>query len=396
MGIAGEYSLGVFRNIFFISIISCLVAIGSPAIGSTTKLGAKCSRVGEVATLKVGKINKKLICKKNGLGKLTWQEVPTTPQKRVAEPSVEQAKVLPNYIGLLETNLSDVDQVAHALTLQKYSETNVIRTKNFFGPNVNSANGKNYLFSLGFAAKLFGRYWDPNKEITIALASFKDFEWMRNYWVTFKDSEVHIELMTNQWKQIGAFCNQGGALFNTEPFFWGCLAPGDVDINDIGIMKFGPHEFFHLVQTDFSRRNGGEISDMPTFFTEGAAEFFGISAAIGKTRAPLGWMQKWRNGWAGGLPNSVLKSFDAAKWKVLINDFSGDYPELVGHNYYSGAYAVQRLVGAKGMDVYFKFMADSAWTHDWKGAFQENYSMSFDEFSTLIANELVQKTKLLQ
>jgi len=394
--------------LFLITTLSIsLVSSVSTSWAQSAKPGSGCTVKGKTVTLKSSSSSQVLICQKNSSGRLTWQvkkSVKKNTKTEVFEKSTPIApdnsknptKQIRKSVSLAEKDLSDLDLVAHLAALVNYSETNVIKTKRIFGPNTSSSNGAKYLTSLDFAAKLFAKYWDPKQEITIALAEFRDFDWMRNYWVTFKDDKEHIEMMTNQWQVIGRNCNQGGAIFKENAFFWGCLPPDTPNLDSIGIMKFAPHEFFHLIQTDVFRKNGGQFSDMPTFFNEGAADFFGISAAIGKGDATVGWKQKWTYGWASGVSNATLKTFSAERWRELLNDSTGKYSDLVGHNYYSGAYGVQRLIAAEGVDTYFKFMGDSAKIHDWKTAFKNNYGITFEDFSTQISLELVEKAKLLQ
>ena len=411
MGIVLSYSIVVRRKLNVALSVICLflsLFIGNSGVSaSAAKLGAKCSNFGQSLSYKLGNVQKKLVCKKNKEGKLIWQSL-NVPKKTIKaeinpvnrndtqELPAAKSKEIRTSIALVDQELGDLELVAHLSLLKNYVAANTIKTKINFGPTTSSANGEKYLSSLIFAAKLFANYWDSSEEITIALAEYQDFEWMHGYWVTFRDYPEHITMMSEQWKQIGSKCNQGGAIFDDRPLFWGCLSSDTPDISSVGVMKFAPHEFFHLIQTNLFRKNGGQFADMPTFFNEGAADFFGISAAIGSGDVVSGWQQKWKYAWASGVSTATLKTFDQAKWKELINDTSGKYSELVGHNYYSGAYGVQRLVAAEGVDRYFKFMADSARTHDWKSAFKLNYSISFEDFSEMIARELVQKTKLLQ
>ena len=69
---------------------------------------------------------------------------------------------------------------------------------------------------------------------------------------------------------------------------------------------------------------------------------------------------------------------------------------LDGHSYFTGAYLTARLVAAKGHKGYVEYMYEYGLSGNANAAFEKVYGVTFQEFATTVAPELVEFAKFLQ
>jgi hypothetical protein len=383
-----------FRILYAVVLIINLVAAPSQA---AVKAGAKCPRIGKLAI--AGGFEYKCVKKKQGL---IWQKLRTikmAPSVNNSNPTPTSSptadkKVLPDFWPLTSPANDDLVLIADANVRRYISSANTLPRINLLtGPNTNKEGAKNYLKYLERAAIGWGKDWMP-EEVDVAIASVQDYEWISQLWPKYGLTGGFDSSRSN-WERNGNQCNQGSAIYDSKPFFWGCLP--DSSVNVIGFTKFGPHEYTHLAQNAIIYyQSGKRVWNLPSLFSEGSADFYGVTYASNAADAKSNWNDYWAGGYISTEARIALKQADAAEIESLLMDAMLYSRKANSHWYWTGAYATMRLIAAKGHEGFLKFMRSTGESQNVFSSFESIYGMKFEEFAKIIAPEIKLLTAVLR
>lgn len=361
-----------------------ILSLATSTSSAAVKAGSKCTKAGRV-TSSGGSDFK---CVKKGKS-LVWQKVAASRQ---AQPSVTATptptkNALPEFWPLDKAANEDLALIADASVRKYIAGANVLPKINLLtGPNTDKAKAREYIKFLEIAAIGWGKDWMP-EEVDVAMASVKDYEWINALWPKYGLSGGGFDNSKANWERNGNQCNQGSAIYDSKPFFWGCLP--DNTTNVIGLNKFGPHEYTHLVQNAIVYyQSGKKVWNLPTLFSEGSADFYGVTYASTAENAKQNWNAYWIGGYISAEARAALKTADAAEIESLLIDAMFYSRKANSHWYWTGAYATMRLVAAKGHEGFLKFMRATGETNDVFKAFETVYGLKFEEFAKIIAPEI--------
>ena len=379
-----------------------------PAYSATPpKTGLACSKQGITKTYQ----GKKYTCIKSGK-KLVWskgvvsEKAMPTPAPTVTviasptpTPTPTQSKnpsvSLPDYWPLEKPADENLVLIADA-SVRKYI-TGVANTPNInllIGPKTDRLAANNYLRFLEKAAIGWGKDWMPDK-VDIAMAQVEDYDWIKPLWKQYGLDGGGFDDSESSWRRNGADCNQGSAIYDKIPFFWGCLPKNQS--NGIGLDKFGPHEYTHLVQYGIIYyQSGKKVRNFPYLFSEGSADFYGVTYASTADSAKQNWRSYWTGGYISSFARAALKSADVAEIESLLLDSMRLGSKAPSHWYWTGAYATARLIAAKGHEGFVAYMRNYGGTGDAFKSFETVYGMKFESFVEIIAPEIKSLTLILR
>lgn len=367
------------------------------------KNGQTCSKLGEVRS----QSGKKFTCVKSGVSK-KWRATPTitaqpSPVKPSASPnSIESPRPAASSESVASPAISaipldaaggfNVYLVAHQRVVEETAQLRSTPTFDIkFSPNVNPNRGRDHLKFLNEGARIWSGEWLPKEPITIALVDYRDYNWISPIWSEFGLKGPPFSDV-NHLIASGSECNQGSAIYDSAPFFWGCL-PSQGQTNFIGLEKFVPHEYTHLVQGALVYQdNVKKIYNVPTFFSEGSADFYGVTTVISgygaENKLTPYWKEYLKRGYMGEDAKSLLRTSSSEKVKELILDSMKGGRIASSHAYYTGSYATARLVAAGGHKKFASYLRESGKLGDPFKAFAAMYGISFEEFAAIIAPEI--------
>jgi len=381
----------------FCGMLFALVTLPVESGFAAIKNGQSCSKLGEVRS----QGGKKFTCVKSGVSKKWRANSPATalpsPMKPPASPSPTAsrepvASPAISAISLTEAGGFNVYLVAHQRVVEETAQLRSTPTFDMkFSPNVDPIRGKEHLKFLNEGARIWSGEWLPQQSVTIAIVDYRDYGWISPIWSEFGLKGPPFNDV-NHLAASGPQCNQGSASSNALPFFWGCL-PSQGQTNFIGLEKFAPHEYMHLVQYGVVfHDNAKKIYNVPTFFAEGSADFYGVTAVISgygvKDVLTPYWKEYLKRGYMGEDANSLLRTASAEKVKELILDSMKGGRTVSSHSYYTGSYATARLVAAGGHKKFASYLRESGKLGDPFAAFIAIYGITFEEFAAIIAPEI--------
>ena len=323
----------------------------------------------------------------------TTSQTPIPAQTPTPTPTPPIAAI-PKFWPLDQRANEDLMLIADAAVRNYISDTvRKPKINLLIGPNTDRTRAQNYLKYLELSAIGWSKDWLPD-EVDVALASVSDYSWIKEQWTSHGLSGGGFDSSKETWERFGDQCNQGSAIFATKPFFWGCLPIDFPDV--IGLSKFGPHEYTHLVQNAIIYyQSGKKIWNLPYLFSEGSADFYGVTYASSKQNLMKNWSSYWSQGFIGDQARVALKAASVDQIELYLIDAMRDGKLAEGHWYWTGAYATARLVAAKGHEGFVEFMKKAGSTGDVFQSFQDTYGMSFETFAKLIAPEVQELTKKL-
>jgi hypothetical protein len=392
------------------SLIALTFVISSFSIPAyaAVKAGAKCATKGEIKTSQ----GKKFTCVKSGKT-LVWNKgvvVKTsggvvTPPAPTLTPAASPtptptSKVIPASWPLNKS----VESVENLLAIADASERRYISELKpseikfdiRLGPTSSKARADEFLAPLKLAAQYWSADFASKEAVVIAVAEVKDFDFMKNLWPQYGLNGGGFDNSEATWARNGTACNQGSAIYDRVPFFWGCMSSaGSLEV--IGLRKFTAHEFTHLVQYDVINKQAGKgFWGLPLIFMEGSADYFGITYSSTTEKFQADWSQYRSTGYISSQVKNELKSANASKMLELMLDSMSGGRMLDGHSYFTGAYLTARLVAAKGHKGYVEYMYEYGLSGNANAAFEKVYGVTFQEFATTVSPELVEFAKLLQ
>lgn len=336
---------------------------------------------------KVTNRSKVFTCIKSG-EKLVWNKgvaifkpTPTPTQSKI--PSVS----LPESWPLEKPADENLILIADA-SLRKYiaDATKLPNINLMTGPNTDRMAATNYLRYLEKAAIGWGKDWMPD-QVDIAMAQVEDFEWIKPLWKQYGLDGGGFDNTESSWRKFGADCNQGSAIYDKVPFFWGCLPKNPS--NFIGLDKFAPHEYMHLVQNGIIyHQSGRKIRNFPYLLSEGSADFYGVTYASTPETVKQNWKTYWADGYISPAAKSALKSASNDEIESLLMDAMKSGTKAPGHWNWTGAYVTARLVAAKGHEGFVAYMRKTGETGDPFKAFEMIYGITFERLTQLVAPEI--------
>ena len=396
------------KGVFGISLVLSLSVI--PAYSVTPpKSGSICPKQG-ITKIYKGKV---FNCKKVK-GKLVWSEgkvikqaAPVTSPNPTSTPTPSPTPVLTQTPNPTQSK-TPLMSLPTSWPLDKPADENLVliadgSVRKYISdatklPNINLLTGPktdrtaaaNYLRFLEKAAIGWGKDWLPD-QVDVAMAQVDDYEWIKPLWKQYGLDGAGFDNSESTWRRNGTDCNQGSAIYDKVPFFWGCL-PKNQTIG-IGLDKFGPHEYMHLVQYGIIyHQNEKKVRNFPYLLSEGSADFYGVTYASTAETAKPNWDTYWAQGYIGSNAKVALKSADVAEIELLLLDSMKTGQKAPGHWYWTGAYVTARLVAAKGHENFVAFMRNYGKTGDVFKSFYEIYGMEYEKFVKIVAPEIKKLT----
>jgi hypothetical protein len=375
-------------------IALALILVPMNAIAAV-KAGDACKKAGTTATAN----GKKFTCIKSGK-KLAWNKgaaiakpVPavTPAPSPSSSPTPTQSQIpsvsLPDSWSLDKAADENLVLIADA-SVRKYTQdaTNLPKINLMTGPKTDRIAATNYLRFLEKAAIGWGKDWMPD-QVDIAMAQVDDFDWIKPLWKQYGLDGGGFDNSESTWRRFGADCNQGSAIYDKLPFFWGCLPKSQS--NFIGLNKFAPHEYTHLVQNGIIyHQSGKKVRNFPYLLSEGSADFYGVTYASTPETLKLNWKTYWADGYISASAKSALKSASNEEIESLLIDAMKSGTKAPGHWNWTGAYLTARLVAAKGHEGFVAYMRKTGETGDPFKAFEIIYGITFEKLTQIVAPEI--------
>lgn len=375
-------------------IALALILVPMNAIAAV-KAGDACKKAGMTATAN----GKKFTCIKSGK-KLVWNKgaaiakpVPAvTPAPSPSlSPTPTQSQIpsvsLPDSWSLDKAADENLVLIADS-SVRKYTQdaTNLPKINLMTGPKTDRIAATNYLRFLEKAAIGWGKDWMPD-QVDIAMAQVDDFDWIKPLWKQYGLDGGGFDNSESTWRRFGADCNQGSAIYDKLPFFWGCLPKSQS--NFIGLNKFAPHEYTHLVQNGIIyHQSGKKVRNFPYLLSEGSADFYGVTYASTPETLKLNWKTYWADGYISASAKSALKSASNEEIESLLIDAMKSGTKAPGHWNWTGAYLTARLVAAKGHEGFVAYMRKTGETGDPFKAFEIIYGITFEKLTQIVAPEI--------
>lgn len=340
--------------------------------------GAVCKKVNRVAYL--GNLKFKCVNKNK---KLIWQTVKPKPTKPPALPEFwpldKPAKVV------------DLALIADASVRKYVADANQTpEIKVLIGPATSKNSADKHLKHLEKTTRLWSKDWLP-ETVHVAIGTIPDYLWIKPIWEQYGLNGGGFDNSQSTWSR----CGGGSAIYANTPFFWGCYNPRAGD--HIGIQKFASHEYTHLVQYGvIGYKHGNKVRNFPNLFSEGSADFYGVTFASEPKDVEINWTTYWMAGYIAQEIKPELRQASVARIEELINDAMRDSKLAPSHWYWTGAYATMRLVAAKGHEGFIDYMNEYGKTGDVFKSFETIYGMTFEQFAKIIAPEVKALTTGLQ
>jgi hypothetical protein len=374
----------------FLAIITFLAAPLNAA--AAVKAGETCKKAGITATAS----SKKFTCVRSG-EKLVWNKgvLITKPKQVESATSTPSSKAKPVPSNMPLPSNWPLEKPADARLIliadsavRKYIANATISPKiNLLtGPKTDRIAASEYVKYLNQAAIGWGKDWLP-EEVDVALAQIDDYEWIRPIWKKYGLNGGGFDDSEANWRRNGPNCNQGSAISGVKPFFWGCMPINQLKV--IGLTKFGPHEYTHLVQYGIIYfQSGKKVANFPFLLAEGSADFYGVTYASTESNVQINWENYWTTGYFNQEARIALKGASESELAAMLNDAMRSGKIAPQHWYWTGAYATARLVAAKGHEGFVSYMRKYGESGDVFKSFEDVYGMPFEKFAALLAPEI--------
>ena len=354
---------------------------------AAVKAGAACTKAGSNSTV----AGFKYTCVKSGK-KLVWNKgvkvvAPKPSITPTQSPSASNSS-LPESWPLEKPADSNIVLIADASVRRYIADANKLPKINLLtGPKTDRVAATNYLRFLEKAAIGWSKDWLPD-QIDVAMAQVDDYEWIKPLWKQYGLDGGGFDNSESSWRRFGADCNQGSTALNSPvPFFWGCLPKNQPD--RIGLNKFGPHEYMHLVQNGIIYyQSGKRVWNFPYLLSEGSADFYGVTYASTPLSVNQNWKTYWADGYIGSTAKAMLKTATVAEIESLLMDSMKSGTIAPGHWYWTGAYVTARMIAAKGHEGFVSYMRKTGETANPFKSFETIYGISFEKMVQIVAPEI--------
>ncbi|CAN2226157.1 hypothetical protein MCEMRE26_01339 [Candidatus Nanopelagicaceae bacterium] len=364
-------------------VLSLALVVQLPSANAAVKAGATCAKIGQLSPTKSPKFKCQLVSgKKKWVATKTKSELVRVP---ASWPLTQPANSVEEILAIADS------------AERKYTAgvNEVLPVELLIGPNTSKTLADLYIQPLKTAMVLWSKDFKPTKPLVVALAEVQDYEFMKEQWQK-NEFGSDFDSSKETWNRNGENCNQGAAKNDPQPFFWGCIASNAGGYENIGIKKFTPHEYAHVVQIGlFKEASGGKFGNVPSLFSEGSADYYGVTYASTASDAAKNW-QRYRASkyQSSETINGLLNATNDQMYSYLV-DAMKDSKLLPGHWYFTGAYATARLVAAKGHDGFVDFLKENGKLGggDVFKAFQNVYGITFEEFAKMISPEVIKFAK---
>jgi hypothetical protein len=350
-----------------------------PSATAAVKAGATCAKIGQLSPVRNPQFKCQLVS-----GKKKWVET---------KIKVEQVAI-PNTWPITQPAKSVDEILAIADAAERRYTADAKETLEFellVGPDTSRKLADLYIQPLKTAMTMWSKDYKPSKPLVVALAEVQDYKFMKEQWDKNKlDNNFDSSELT--WNKNGAGCNQGAAQTLPQPFFWGCIASTSGSYDNIGIKKFTPHEYMHIVQLALYREaSGGKFGNVASLFSEGSADFYGVTYASTSRDVTKNWLRYRSEKYVNEEARSGLRNATNDQMYSYLVDAMRDSKLLPGHWYFTGAYATARLVAAKGHEGFVDFLKENGRLDgDAFKAFENIYGITFEEFAKMISTEVIQ------
>jgi hypothetical protein len=318
---------------------------------------------------------------------------PISAVSPISIPDTSSIQILPNSWPLDKTAPKNIMSIADQ-SVRKFIDAAENKDTQFtllVGPTTNKERAKEYTELLNKSINFWNIYWKPSQEVIVAIAEVQDYKWISSIWPKYGLSGGGFDSSELSWSARGVYCNQGGAISSIQPFFWGCM-PSYGTFNHIGLKKFIPHEYTHIVQQKIMEGNTG----LPIIITEGSADFYGMSLAIDSSMIENSWDTYFKTGFISTEAKNYLKNASVSDIEILVlKSLNGDNVLVNSHWYYTGAYITARLVAAKGNDTFINFVKDFKMSKDINKSLESFYQINIQDFAKLVAPEIKLKSNQL-
>jgi hypothetical protein len=373
--------LGIFITIaLFAGPVTAVAAV---------KAGDSCKKIGSTATAN----GKKFTCVKSGK-KLVWNKgvavvkptptpapIPTSAQSKISSNSLADSWPFDKPADENLVLIADGSVRRYTADATKLPNINLLT-----GPKTDQTAASNYLRFLEKAAIGWGKDWMPD-QVDVAMAQVDDYEWIKPLWKQYGLDGGGFDNSESTWRKFGADCNQGSAIYDKVPFFWGCLPKNQSSF--IGLNKFAPHEYMHLVQNGIIyHQSGKKVRNFPYLLSEGSADFYGVTYASTPETVKQNWKTYWVDGYISPAAKSALKSASIDEIESLLMDAMKSGTKAQGHWNWTGAYVTARLVAAKGHEGFVAYMRKTGDTGDPFKAFEMIYGITFEKLTQVVAPEI--------
>jgi hypothetical protein len=366
-------------TLFFLSIL--LIAQVQSA-SAAVKAGATCTKIGQLSPAKSPQFKCQLVS-----GKKKW----------VATKSKTEQVALPSSWPLTQPAKSVEEILAIADSAERRFTADAKVAPDFellIGPNTSKTLANLYIQPLRTAMTLWSKDYKPTKPIVVALAEVQDYKFMKEQW---EKNEFGSDFDSSEatWSKYGEGCNQGAAKNDPQPFFWGCIASNAGAYENIGIKKFTPHEYMHIVQLAlYKEASGGKFGNIASLFGEGSADYYGVTYASTATDVAKNWQRYRASKYLSSETTSGLLNATNDQMYSYLIDAMRDSKLMPGHWYFTGAYATARLVATKGHEGFVEFLKENGKLQgDAFKAFQNVYGITFEEFAKMISPEVIKFAK---
>lgn len=388
-------------------LIAAVLVISPLSAFAAVKAGDVCKKVGATATAS----GKKFTCIKSGK-KLVWNKgiaitkptpvevpipkpipsVPVTPSPSPTPATSTQSPVssnpsLPESWPLDKPAEANLVLIADASVRKYIADANRLPKINLLtGPKTDRVAAADYLRFLEKAAIGWGKDWMPD-QVDVAMAQVDDYEWIKPLWKQYGLDGGGFDNSESTWRRFGTDCNQGSAIYDKLPFFWGCLPKNPP--NFIGLNKFAPHEYMHLVQNGIIyNQSGKKVRNFPYLLSEGSADFYGVTYASTLENVKQNWNTYWADGYISPAAKTALRSASNEEIESLLMDAMKSGTKAPGHWNWTGAYVTARLLSAKGHEGFVAYMRKTGETGDPFKALEMVYGITFEKLTQLVAPEI--------
>jgi hypothetical protein len=363
-------------------LLSLLLVVQIPSARAAVKAGATCTKIGQLSPTKSPKFKCQLV-----LGKKKW----VATKAKLEQVAVPSSWPLTQPAKSVEEILAIADSAERRFTADAKDAPNF---ELLIGPNTSKTLANLYIQPLKTAMTLWSKDYKPSKPLVVALAEVQDYKFMKDQW---EKNEFGSDFDSSEatWSKYGEGCNQGAAKNDPQPFFWGCIASNAGAYENIGIKKFTPHEYMHIVQLAlYKEASGGKFGNVASLFGEGSADYYGVTYASTATDAAKNWQRYRASKYLSSETTSGLLNATNDQMYSYLIDAMRDSKLMPGHWYFTGAYATARLVAAKGHEGFVEFLKENGKLQgDAFKAFQNVYGITFEEFAKMISPEVIKFAK---
>ncbi|MCF8534672.1 MAG: hypothetical protein K9F92_00635 [Candidatus Nanopelagicaceae bacterium] len=373
----------------FAAILAAFLLVGvvPQASAATAKAGAACSKLKATSVVK----GKKFTCIKSGK-KLVWDKGVTV--KPPAEPTTKSPTVEPITPQLpVETDarkaFDAITKIANSITIKP------IDIESVASPGVNAASVAEIENRYSFVANFFDAQLPANTPVTLVISTNEEIEWAESQLSKLNGNSfaewLSFFLSPSLNNPCGSYYSAGSngktldkrILNNYSLFGKSCATQLPKDLNFKSTIE---HEWVHNVQNAVSFKADQLEQNMPCWFKEGQASYYG--GVLGYRNDYSGYLKfrEWnmKNGKYQHAPDRTdiyqnLKKLDESYSPFTCGSDGG---------YSIGSIAVERMVLLKGHAGILAFMQELKNQNYWQDAFKVVYGIDGDQWLVEAGKEI--------